>query len=189
MFVVFDLLIALKTVRIILIGFGASEQAVGGKEWTMISRGKLRLFQFMFIASLALALAGREQSSTLKTARSLEAAKALAKKEDYKRAILELRNSLEATPKNAEIYYQLAWHMGRPLISSYPVPPGIGAFGWDPATGSTTPGVSSSMPRERAGLRPPAIGQRRPMPAKTEPQFSPAMTTGLKPIGGVEIEG
>ena len=73
----------------------------------MISRGKLRLFRFMFIASLALALSGRSQSPTLKTARRLEAVKASAKKKDYKRAILELRNALQATPKNAEIYYQL----------------------------------------------------------------------------------
>ena len=78
----------------------------------MISRGKLRLFRFMFIASLALALSGRSQSPTLKTARRLEAVKASAKKKDYKRAILELRNALQATPKNAEIYYQLGLSYG-----------------------------------------------------------------------------
>jgi len=148
----------------------------------MISRGKLRLFQFMFIASVALALSGCAQPPTLKTARRLKAAKASAKKKDYKRAILELRNALQATPKNAEIYYQLAlayrvtgdllipgsaWHQSVRLGSCHAI---YNARG------------SSSMPREkgeRAGLRPPVTGQRRPMPAKTEPQFSPAMTMAL----------
>jgi cellulose synthase operon protein C len=61
----------------------------------------------MFPAALVLALAGCAQTPAEKAARRLDAAKAFEQKKDYKRAILELRNALQSTPKSAEIYYEL----------------------------------------------------------------------------------
>jgi cellulose synthase operon protein C len=78
----------------------------------MISHRKVRFFQLLFMATLVLALAGCARSPAEKAARHLKAAKALEQKKDYNRAILELKSALQATPKNAEIYYQLGLAYG-----------------------------------------------------------------------------
>jgi tetratricopeptide (TPR) repeat protein len=78
----------------------------------MISRRKVRFLRFLFMATLVLALAGCMRSPAEEAARHLKAAKALAQKKDYNRAILELKNAVRETPKNAEIYYQLGLAYG-----------------------------------------------------------------------------
>ena len=64
----------------------------------------------MMVALLlgVLAFAGCMRSPEAKSAAYIEAGKKLLEKKDPARAILEFRNATQATPKNAEAYYQLA---------------------------------------------------------------------------------
>jgi tetratricopeptide (TPR) repeat protein len=57
---------------------------------------------------IILALAGCTRSPEAKSAAFIEAGKKLLEKKDPGRAILQFRNAAQATPKNAEIYYQIA---------------------------------------------------------------------------------
>ena len=71
----------------------------------MFSSG--RKWALMALAGLALAFSGCIRSPTAKSARYIDAGKALMQKHDPARAILEFRNAVKETPKNAEAYYQL----------------------------------------------------------------------------------
>src|ERR1039458_9221015 len=64
----------------------------------------------MMVALLlgVLAFVGCMRSPEAKSAAYIEAGKKLLEKKDPARAILECRNATQATPKNAEAYYQLA---------------------------------------------------------------------------------
>ncbi len=59
------------------------------------------------LAWMALAFTGCGRSPEAKSARYIEAGKALMQKGNPVRAILEFRNAVQAAPKNAEAYYQL----------------------------------------------------------------------------------
>ena len=57
----------------------------------------------------------RIQSPQVKSARAVEAGKKLLQNNDPSRAILQFRNAIQATPKNAEAFYQLSlgyWAVG-----------------------------------------------------------------------------
>lgn len=56
---------------------------------------------------LALILTGCAWSPEAKSAKFIETGKKLLQKQDYNRAILQFRNAIRLTPKNAEAYYQL----------------------------------------------------------------------------------
>ncbi len=58
--------------------------------------------------AMALLLSGCVRSPEAKSATYLEAGKKLLAKNDPNRAILQFRNAVQATPKNAEAYYQLS---------------------------------------------------------------------------------
>src|ERR1035437_5556456 len=55
-----------------------------------------------------LASAGGTRSPEAKSAAYIEAGKRLLEKKDPARAILQFKNAAQATPKNAEVYYQFA---------------------------------------------------------------------------------
>src|SRR5690349_12104663 len=55
-----------------------------------------------------LSFCGCNQSPEAKSAKFLSRGKQLLEKKDPARAILEFQNALKATPKNAEVYFQLA---------------------------------------------------------------------------------
>jgi len=57
---------------------------------------------------VVLASAGCMRTPEQKSARFVEEGKKLLAKKDPARAILEFRNAAQATPRNAEVYYQLA---------------------------------------------------------------------------------
>ncbi len=59
------------------------------------------------LAWMALAFTGCDRSPEAKSARCIVAGKALMQKGNPARAILEFRNAVQASPKNAEAYYQL----------------------------------------------------------------------------------
>ncbi len=59
------------------------------------------------LAWMALAFTGCGRSPEAKSARYIEAGKALMQKGNPVRAILEFKNAVQAAPKNAEAYYQL----------------------------------------------------------------------------------
>ena len=59
------------------------------------------------LAWMALAFTGCDRSPEAKSARYIVAGKALMQKGNPARAILEFRNAVQASPKNAEAYYQL----------------------------------------------------------------------------------
>jgi Tfp pilus assembly protein PilF len=61
----------------------------------------------ILLASMALAFTGCGRSPEAKSARYIDAGKALMQKGNPVRAILEFRNAVQAAPKNAEAYYQL----------------------------------------------------------------------------------
>jgi len=67
-----------------------------GRKWALIP-----------LAGMTLAFTGCVQSPEAKSARYIEAGKALLQKRDAVRATLEFRNAIKAAPKNAEAYYQL----------------------------------------------------------------------------------
>jgi tetratricopeptide (TPR) repeat protein len=60
------------------------------------------------LTAAAIAASGCSTSSEAKSARYLDAGKKLLQKNDPTRAILQFRNAVAATPKNAEAFYQLS---------------------------------------------------------------------------------
>ena len=72
--------------------------------YSLVSERKWALIP---LVGLALAFSGCIRSPEAKSARYIDAGKALMQKHDPVRAILEFRNAVKQTPKNAEAYYQL----------------------------------------------------------------------------------
>ena len=69
----------------------------------------------LLVVWLALSFTGCMQSPQVKSAKAVEAGKKLLQKNDPSRAILQFRNAIQATPKNAEAFYQLSlgyWAVG-----------------------------------------------------------------------------
>lgn len=60
------------------------------------------------LVSAAVVMAGCTRSPETRSAAYIEAGKKLLKQNDSTRAILQFRNAVGATPKNAEVYYQLS---------------------------------------------------------------------------------
>src|ERR1700722_8015649 len=69
---------------------------------SMASRGILACFLLMMFA-----LSSCVSSPEAKSARFIEAGKKMLQNKDAPRAILQFRNATQATPKNAEAFYQL----------------------------------------------------------------------------------
>src|ERR1035441_10010495 len=75
-----------------------------------LNRGRM----MVALLSAGLALTGCRRSPETKSAAYIEAGKRLLEKNDPRRALLEFRNAVQATPKNAEAHYQL----GKALLAS-----------------------------------------------------------------------
>src|ERR1700682_131957 len=83
-----------------------------------------QILRLTLVPMLLIAVAGCSRSPEAQAAKHLDAAKSMIQKRDYGRAILELRNAIKVTPKNAEAYYQLGVASsgsgdGRTAVSSY----------------------------------------------------------------------
>jgi len=67
-----------------------------------------RKWALLSLAWVALVSAGCSKSPQAKSAKYIDSGKALMQKHDPVRAILQFRSAVQASPKNAEAYYQLA---------------------------------------------------------------------------------
>jgi tetratricopeptide (TPR) repeat protein len=61
----------------------------------------------VLLVGIALVVAGCNQSPEAKSLKHIEMGKELLRKNDPKRAVIEFRNALQATPKDPEVFYQL----------------------------------------------------------------------------------
>ena len=73
-----------------------------------VSPGSHRTRGLVTLLVLVILLSGCTQSPEAKSAKFVEAGKQLLQKNDARRAVLEFRNAVRVTPKNADAHYQLA---------------------------------------------------------------------------------
>ena len=83
-----------------------------------------RLNAIMSLFGVVLSFSSCIQSPEVRSARHIEAGRHLLQKKDAKRAVIEFRNAVKATPKNADAFYQL----GLAYLAAGDVKMGIGSL-------------------------------------------------------------